>query len=60
MGGEGGDEENADFLCCSTGVPVVDVWSRFMSIAGWKEGMEVSGRKEEGGNEGLKGLLSDG
>jgi hypothetical protein len=43
-----------------TGVPVVDIWSRFMSMAGWKGDKELPGAKELGKNDVLARLLSDG
>jgi hypothetical protein len=43
-----------------TGVPVVDIWSRFMSMAGWNGEEELPGTRKLGKNEVLASLLSDG
>ncbi|EHK98690.1 putative GDSL esterase/lipase [Glarea lozoyensis 74030] len=43
-----------------TGVPVVDIWSRFMSMAGWDGEGELPGTRKLGKNEVLASLLSDG
>ncbi|KAG9232864.1 GDSL Lipase/Acylhydrolase family protein-like protein [Amylocarpus encephaloides] len=43
-----------------TGVPVVDIWGKFMEMAGWKEGQPLPGTKSLGKNGVLVRLLSDG
>ncbi|KAH6676646.1 SGNH hydrolase-type esterase domain-containing protein, partial [Halenospora varia] len=42
------------------GIVVVDVWSKFMELAGWQEGAILPGAKEGGKNDILSSLLSDG
>ncbi|KAK2740078.1 hypothetical protein FQN55_009027 [Onygenales sp. PD_40] len=41
-------------------VPVVDIWTAFMTAVGWTEGDPLAGSKEAAPNEKLEGLLSDG
>ncbi|KAK2811100.1 hypothetical protein FQN50_002436 [Emmonsiellopsis sp. PD_5] len=41
-------------------VPVVDIWTAFMTAVGWKEGEPLAGSKEAPPNEKLEALLSDG
>ncbi|KAF4624298.1 hypothetical protein G7Y89_g13875 [Cudoniella acicularis] len=42
------------------GIAVIDVWTKFMELAGWKEGELLPGSKEGGKNAILSGLLCDG
>lgn len=42
------------------GIPVVDIWSAFMKVAGWKEGKTLEGSKELPPNSKLNELLIDG
>jgi hypothetical protein len=44
----------------SLSVQVVDVWSAFMKIAGWKEGQPLVGSHEVPENKVLASMLSDG
>ncbi|KAK2783968.1 hypothetical protein FQN53_008889 [Emmonsiellopsis sp. PD_33] len=41
-------------------VPVVDIWTAFMTAVGWTEGDPLAGSKEAAPNEKLEALLSDG
>ncbi|KAI5308729.1 hypothetical protein KEM55_005002 [Ascosphaera atra] len=41
-------------------VPVVDIWTRFMEYAGWKEGQPIEGSLDLPPNEKLAELLVDG
>jgi hypothetical protein len=43
-----------------TGVPVVDIWTKFISMTGWDGEGELPGTKALGKNESLAALLSDG
>ncbi|OJD11817.1 hypothetical protein AJ78_07485 [Emergomyces pasteurianus Ep9510] len=41
-------------------VPVADIWTAFMTAAGWSPGMPLAGSRDEPVNEKLQALLSDG
>ena len=41
-------------------VPVVDLWTRFMTAAGWKEGQPLIGSKDVAPSHVMASLLSDG
>ncbi|KAL4785794.1 SGNH hydrolase-type esterase domain-containing protein [Aspergillus varians] len=41
-------------------VPVIDLWTAFMTAAGWKEGQPLIGSSETPNNEKLASLLTDG
>ena len=44
----------------SLNIPVVDIWSAFMGVAGWKDGQPLPGSKGIPRNIVLENLLSDG
>ncbi|KAJ5964833.1 Esterase SGNH hydrolase-type subgroup [Penicillium vulpinum] len=44
----------------SLNIPVVDLWSTFMKVAGWKEGEPLIGARDVPSNEKLASLLTDG
>lgn len=44
----------------SFGVPVADIWSRFMKEAGWREGQPLVGSREVPNSEKLQSFLTDG
>ncbi|EGE81965.2 GDSL Lipase/Acylhydrolase [Blastomyces dermatitidis ATCC 18188] len=41
-------------------VPVADIWTAFMTVAGWVDGQPLAGSREVPVNERLQALLSDG
>lgn len=52
--------EAAREVGASLGVAVADVWTEFMTAAGWQEGDALVGSREIPNNATLQGLLSDG
>ncbi|GES66420.1 GDSL Lipase/Acylhydrolase family protein [Aspergillus terreus] len=47
-------------VATSLGTPVADIWTAFMTAAGWKEGDPLAGSKEIPNNAKLQSLLTDG
>ncbi|KAL4896854.1 SGNH hydrolase-type esterase domain-containing protein [Aspergillus ambiguus] len=47
-------------IATSSGIPVADAWTAFMTAAGWKEGDALVGSKEIPNNTKLESLLTDG
>lgn len=47
-------------VATSLGTPVADIWTAFMTAAGWKEGEPLTGSKEIPNNAKLQSLLTDG
>lgn len=52
--------EAAQEVASSLNVPAVDLWTTFMTAAGWKEGQPLIGSREAPSNEKLASLLTDG
>ncbi|RAH70583.1 SGNH/GDSL hydrolase family protein [Aspergillus aculeatinus CBS 121060] len=52
--------EGARDLAASLGIPVVDVWTAFMTAVGWKEGQPLVGSRELPNDEKFARLFTDG
>lgn len=52
--------EAAREVAGSLGVPVVDIWTRFMEAAGWQVGQPLPGSREIPNNDKLQNLFVDG
>ena len=44
----------------SLGVPIADIWTRFMKMAGWSEGQALLGSRDIPNNEKLQSFFIDG
>lgn len=52
--------EAAREVAGSLGVPVADIWTRFMEAAGWQEGQPLLGSRDVPKSEKLQSFLTDG
>lgn len=52
--------EAAREVAGSLGVPVADIWTRFMEAAGWQEGQPLLGSRDVPESEKLQSFLTDG
>lgn len=52
--------EAAHEVATSSKIPVADLWTAFMTAAGWKEGEPLTGSKDLPRNDKLGSLFTDG